>query len=64
MIRSGSLAWSPDGKLIASAGGNEIHLWNPDDGKLKHALKGHKGPVNLRVAFRERQQGPRLRQRR
>jgi WD40 repeat protein len=54
------VAWSPDGKLIASAGGSsenstpgefEIHLWNPEDGKLVHALKGHTTRVNS-VAFR------------
>lgn len=38
-----ALAWSPDGKLIASAGGNDIHIWNPEDGKLKVVCKGHMG---------------------
>jgi WD40 repeat protein len=45
-----ALAWSPDGKWIASAGGNEIHVWNSEDGKLKATCKGHSGAVNS-VAF-------------
>jgi WD40 repeat protein len=53
-----ALAWSPDGKWIASAGGNEIHLWDPESGKLAHTLGkgangkgGHTGAVNS-VCFR------------
>ncbi len=55
-----TVAWSPDGKLIAFAGGNpnnaspgqfDIHLWNPDDGKVMHILKGHTNRVNS-VVFR------------
>ena len=46
-----ALAWSADGSLIASAGGNDIHLWNPETGKLKHTLKGHSGVVRS-VSFR------------
>jgi WD40 repeat protein len=54
------VAWSPNGKLIASAGGDpnnsspgefDIHLWGPEDGKRKHTLKGHTSRVNS-VAFR------------
>ena len=46
-----SIAWSDDGKLIASAAGNEIHLWNPDTGERKSILKGHTGQING-VSFR------------
>src|SRR5256885_2090045 len=44
------LAWSRDGRWIASSAGNEIHVWNPEDGKLKTSLKGHEKPVST-VAF-------------
>lgn len=45
-----ALAWSKDGKWIASTAGNEIHIWDPDTGKLKTSLKGHEKPVSA-VAF-------------
>ena len=34
-----ALAFSPDGKLLASSGYHEILLWNPDDGKLVRRIK-------------------------
>ena len=46
-----AIAWSPDGKFIASASGNEIQVWDPEDGKLKGTLKGHTGTVNS-LSFR------------
>lgn len=45
-----ALAWSGDGKLIASTAGNEIHLWDPATGKLTTALKGHEKLVTA-LAF-------------
>lgn len=40
-----ALAWTRDGRWIASTAGNEIHIWDPETGKLKTALKGHEKPV-------------------
>lgn len=34
-----ALAFSPDGKLLASSGYHEILLWNPDDGKLVRRIQ-------------------------
>src|SRR3954471_16504862 len=45
-----ALAWSRDGRWIASSAGKEIHVWSPEDGKLKTALKGHENLVSA-VAF-------------
>jgi WD40 repeat protein len=44
------VTWSPDGKLIASTVGNDIHLWNPETGQVVKVLKGHEKPV-WTVAF-------------
>jgi WD40 repeat protein len=44
-LRIPDVAWSPAGDLIASAGGNEIHLWDPATGKLVRTLKKHSGLV-------------------
>ncbi|MCU0704229.1 MAG: WD40 repeat domain-containing protein [Fimbriiglobus sp.] len=43
--RVAAVTFSADGKLIASAGANEIHVWAATDGKLVKTLKGHKGEV-------------------
>ncbi len=50
--RVGSLAFSPDGKTIASGSGGwgqarpgEVILWDAETGKIRATLRGHKGPV-------------------
>jgi WD40 repeat protein len=41
------IAFSPDGKLLASGGSdNRVRLWDPDTGKEVGALEGHKHHVN------------------
>ncbi len=45
-----AVAFSPDGKLLASVGGRELMLWNLEDGTLADALEGHEHPLND-VAF-------------
>ncbi|MBV7339580.1 hypothetical protein KFU94_67490 [Chloroflexi bacterium TSY] len=40
------LAWSPDGKQIATASGDtEVHIYDAQSGELLHRLTGHTGPV-------------------
>ena len=36
-----SLAWSPDGKVLASAGYGEVKIWNPNAAQSLVTLKGH-----------------------
>jgi WD40 repeat protein len=48
--RVAGVAFSGDGKRVATAGADEIHIWTADDGKLVKTLKGHKGDVAC-VAF-------------
>lgn len=42
-----ALALSPDGKLLAAAGGDrQIYVWDLQTGALKHMLAGHAGMIN------------------
>ena len=45
-----TIAFSPDGKTIATGIAQEVRLWNVNSGKLLSTFKGHSGPVNA-VAF-------------
>ena len=50
VFRVAGVSFSPDGKSVASCGGNEIHVWDAKTGETKHTLKGHKKLVRA-VAF-------------
>jgi WD40 repeat protein len=41
-----AVSFSSDGKQVASCGGDEIHVWESDTGKLVATLKGHKKDVS------------------
>ena len=41
-----SVAWSPDGKTLASGSSDQtVKLWEAATGKLLTTLQGHTGPV-------------------
>ena len=46
-----SVAFSPDGKMLASGGSDAVVLWDAATGALRDTLEGHSGWVNS-VAFR------------
>lgn len=54
VLHVGDVAFAPDGKTIASAGGSQVHLWDPATGKLVKVLfKLDKADKPLKaVAFR------------
>ena len=45
-----AVAFAPDGKSVASSGGEVIHVWDPSTGERLSTLKGHKG-VAKALAF-------------
>jgi WD40 repeat protein len=45
------LAFSPDGRLLASAQGDTVQLWRVDDGTLLHTLTTHRGWCPGSLAF-------------
>src|SRR5947199_6888039 len=46
-----SVAWSPDGKRIASAGVRTVQVWVVESGRLLQTYRGHGGSVVYGVAW-------------
>jgi WD40 repeat protein len=44
-----AVAFSPDGRLVASASANEVQFWNAATGKEQRTLRGHSGLVRAIV---------------
>jgi WD40 repeat protein len=40
-----AIAFAPDGKSVISAGGNRVHIWNPEDAKLIGEMTGFENDV-------------------
>lgn len=45
LIRFKRVNFSPDGKMLASASGSNVRLWNVETGKEKCLLKGHRAEI-------------------
>jgi WD40 repeat protein len=41
-----SVAWSPDGSVLAAGANSEVHLWDIKTGKRRITLQGHTGQVD------------------
>jgi WD40 repeat protein len=41
-----SVAWSPDGSVLADGANSEIHLWDVKTGKRRITLQGHTGQID------------------
>ena len=54
VLKAGDVAFGPDGKVVASASGTQVHLWEPDTGKqIKVLAKLEKTDKPIRaIAFR------------
>jgi WD40 repeat protein len=47
-----SVAWSPDGRLLATGGSDRlVQLWEPATGKVLFSLRGHTGTTVHSLAF-------------
>lgn len=51
VFRVAGVAFSPDGKRVASCGADEIQVWEADTGKVVATLRGHKGKDVTGLAF-------------
>jgi WD40 repeat protein len=49
-LQARRLAWSPDGRVLASYCDKTILLWDVEEGRIRSALHGHTGEVH-RLAF-------------